>query len=54
VTVKPRLMSAKLKINYSYLHFNAILNIKMYSCVSLGLKITQIKIPQNVVDDFDI
>ena len=27
-TVKPRFMFAKLKIKYSYLHSNAILNIK--------------------------
>jgi len=48
-----RFTSAKLKIWYSYLHSNAILNIKMYSCISLGLKITQIKISvKNVVDDF--
>jgi hypothetical protein len=26
----------------------------MYSYISLGLRITQIKIPQNVVDDFGI
>jgi hypothetical protein len=34
----------------SYLHSNALLNIKMYSCISLGLKITQIKIPRNIVE----
>ena len=28
------------------------MNIKMYSCISLDLTITQIKIPRNVVDDF--
>jgi hypothetical protein len=42
-----------LKSEYSicfYLHSNAILNIKMYSCISLGLTITQIKITRNVVD----
>jgi hypothetical protein len=32
------------------LHYNAILNIKMYSCISLGLKITKIKIPGNIVE----
>jgi hypothetical protein len=37
---------------YFYFHSNAILNINMYSCISLGLKITQNKIPRNVVDDF--
>jgi hypothetical protein len=31
-------------------HSNAILNIKMYSCISLGLKITKIKIPGNIVE----
>jgi hypothetical protein len=31
-------------------HSNAILNIKMYPCISLGLKITQIKIPRNIVE----
>jgi len=41
------------KIQYSYLHSNAILNMPMYSCISLGLNITPIKIPRNVVDDFD-
>jgi hypothetical protein len=44
VTVKPRFTSVKLKLQYSHLHSNAILNIKMYSCISLGLEITQIKI----------
>ena len=34
------------------IHSNAILNIQMYSYIPLGLKITQIKIPRNVVDDF--
>jgi hypothetical protein len=34
----------------SNLHSNAILNIKMYSCISLGLKITKIKIPRNIVE----
>ena len=34
----------------SYLHSNAILNIKMFTCISLGLKITKIKIPQNIVE----
>ena len=29
---------------------NAILNIKMYSCISLGLEITNIKIPGNIVE----
>ena len=29
-----------------------MLNIKMYSCIYLGLKIIQIKILWNVVDDF--
>jgi hypothetical protein len=46
--------SAKLKIQYSYLHSNAMLNIRMYSSISLGLIITQIKILRNVVDDFGI
>jgi hypothetical protein len=45
-------MSAKLKIQY--LHSNAMVSIKMFSSISLDLKITQIKIPQNVVDDFAI
>ena len=31
---------------------NAILNITMYSCTFLGLKIRQINIPWNIVDDF--
>ena len=38
------------QMQYSYLHSNAMLNIKMYSCISLGLKITQIKIPRNIVE----
>jgi len=50
-TIIPRYMSTKLKVQFSYRHSNAILNIKIYSCISMGLKITQIKIPQNVVDD---
>ena len=50
-TVKPRFTSAKIKIQYNYLISNAILNIKMYSCISLGLQITQSKILCNVVDD---
>ena len=37
-------------MQYSYLHYNAILNIKMYSCISLGLKIKQNKIPRNIVE----
>ena len=53
-TVKPRFTSTELIIQYSYLHSNAVLNIKMYSCISLGPKITQIKIPGNVVDDWEI
>ena len=44
-----QLMPWNFQIQYSYLHSNAILNIKMYSCISLGLKITQIKIPRNLV-----
>jgi hypothetical protein len=32
--------------------FTTILNIEMYFCIFVGVKITQIKIPQNVVDDF--
>jgi hypothetical protein len=51
-TVKPRFTSTELIIQYSYLHSNTILNIKMYSFISLGLNITQIKIPWNIVDDF--
>ena len=31
-------------------HSNAILNIKMYSGISLGLKITKFKIPGNIVE----
>jgi hypothetical protein len=45
-------MSAKLKIQY--LHSNAMVNIKMFSSISLDIKITQIKIPRSVVDDFGI
>ena len=41
------------KIQYSYLHSNAILNMPMYSFISLGLKIKPIKIARNDVDDFD-
>ena len=33
---------------YFYLHSNAILNIKMYSCISLCLSIIQIKNLQNL------
>ena len=29
---------------------DAILNIKMYSCISLGLKITKMKITGNIVE----
>ena len=32
------------------IHSNAILNIEMYSCISLGLKITKIKIPGNIFE----
>jgi hypothetical protein len=32
------------------IHSNAILNIKMYSCISLGLKFTKSKIPGNIVE----
>jgi hypothetical protein len=42
------------QIQYCYLHYNAILNINMYSCISMGLKITQIKIPKNVVDEISV
>jgi hypothetical protein len=45
-----QLMLWNFQIQYSYLHSNAILNIKLYSCISLGLKITQIKIPRNIVE----
>jgi hypothetical protein len=31
-------------------HYNVILNIKMYSCISLGKKITKIKIQGNIVE----
>jgi hypothetical protein len=45
-----QLMQWNFQIQYSYLHSNAILNIKMHSCISQGLKITQIKIPRNIVE----
>jgi hypothetical protein len=45
-----QLMPWHFQIQHSYLHSNAILNIKMYSCISLGLKITQINIPRNIVE----
>jgi hypothetical protein len=31
-------------------HSNAILNIKMYCCISLGPKSTKNKIPRNIVE----
>jgi hypothetical protein len=37
--------AVKFSNTISYLHSNAKLNIKMYSCISLGLKIQKIKIP---------
>jgi len=46
------LLPCNFQIQYSYLYYNAILNIKKYSCISLDLQITQIKIPRNAVDDF--
>ena len=42
--------AVKFSNTISYLHSNAILNLKMYSCIFLGLKITKIKIPRNIVE----
>ena len=50
MTVKPRYTSSKLRIHYSFLHSHAMLNVKGNSYIFLGLKITEIKIPWNVVD----
>ena len=36
--------------NRVYYPSSAILNIKMYYCISLGLNITKIKIPGNIVE----
>ena len=32
------------------IHYNALLSIKIYSCISLGLRITKNKIPGNIVE----
>ena len=47
-TEKPRFTSAKVKIHF--LHSNAMMHIKVNYYISLGLKITQIKILRNVGD----
>ena len=49
-TVKPRYTSSKLRIHYSFLHSHSMLNVKVNYYIFLGLKITEIKIPWNVVD----
>ena len=50
--VNRQLMPWNFQIQYSYLHSNAILNIKMYSCIFLGLKITQIKFYEMLLTTF--
>jgi hypothetical protein len=51
VTIKLTIDAVKFSNTIQLSPFS-MLNIKMYSCISLGLKITQIRILRNVVDDF--